>query len=180
MVAMNLDQPTTELSWWVVQTKPQGEVLAIEHLHEQNFTTYCPMYQKETLRGRQVKVTTTPLFARYVFVFADQAAQQTVHTIRSTRGVSQLLKIGEQPTLVKVSIIEAIKAVETEYLNQVKPHFTINDQVVISQGIYKGLEAIYQMDNGLERAVVMLNLLQRDTQLILDKTQLKKNSSSAL
>lgn len=177
---MNLDQPKTELSWWVVQTKPQGEALAIEHLHEQNFTTYCPMYQKETLRGRQVKVATAPLFKRYVFVLADRMAQQTVHTIRSTRGVSQLIKVGEQPTLVKASIIAEIKALETEHLNQVKHHFTYNDQVVISQGIYQGLEAIYKMDKGLERAVVMLNLLQRDTQLTLNKTQLKKSSSSAL
>ena len=177
---MNLDQPTTELSWWVVQTKPQGEAPAIEHLHEQGFTTYCPMYQKESIRGRQVKVTITPLFARYVFVLADQAAQQTAHTIRCTRGVSQLIRVGEQPSLVKASIIEAIKALETERLNQGKPHFTINDKVVISQGIYEGLEAIFQMDKGLERAVVMLNLLQRDTQLTLNKTQLKKSSSSAL
>ena len=171
---MNLDQPTTELGWWVVQTKPQGEAPAIEHLHEQKLTTYCPMYQKETIRGRQVKVITTPLFARYVFVLADSAAQQTVHTIRSTRGVSQLIKVGEQPTLVKASIIAEIKALETENLNQVKPHFTSNDKVVISYGIYQGLEAIYKMDDGLERSVVMLNLLKRDTQLTLNKTQLKK------
>ena len=176
IVAMNLDQPTTELSWWVVQTKPQGEALAIEHLHEQNFTTYCPMYQKETLRGRRAKVTTTPLFARYVFVLEDQAAQQTVHTIRSTRGVSQLIKVGEQPTLVKASIITEIKALETEHLNQTKHYFKANDEVLITSGLYQGLEAIYQMDDGQERAVVMLNLLQRDTQLTLDKTQLKKSS----
>lgn len=173
---MDYDKNTTDQHWWVVQTKPQGEALAIEHLHEQNFTTYCPMYQKETLRGRQVKVTTIPLFARYVFVLADQAAQQTVHMIRSTHGVSQLIKVGEQPTLVKASIIDAIKALETEHLNQVKPHFTSNDKVVISQGIYQGLEAIYQMDEGLERAVVLLNLLQHETRLTLDKTQLKKRS----
>ena len=177
---MNLDQPTTELSWWVVQTKPQGEALAIEHLHEQKLTAYCPMYQKETLRGRQVKVTTTPLFARYVFILADQAAQQAVHTIRSTRGVSQLLKCGEQPTLVKASIIEEIKALETEHLNQTEHYFKSNDEVLITSGLYQGLEAIYQMDKGLERAVVLLNLLQRDTQLTLDKTQLRKSSSSAL
>ena len=132
------------------------------------------MYRKEIIHGRQVKVTTIPLLARYVFVLGDQAAQQTAHTIRSTRGVSRLIKVGEQPTLVKASIVEKIKALETEHLNQVKPHFTSNDQVVISQGIYQGLEAIYQMDDSLERAVVMLNLLQRDTQLTLNKTQLKK------
>ncbi len=173
---MNLDQPTTELHWWVVQTKPQGEALAIEHLHEQNFTTYCPMYQKEVIRNRRAKVTTVPLFARYVFVLANQVAQQTAHTIRCTRGVSQLLKVGEQPTLVKASVIDEIKALETEHLSQVKPHFTCNDKVVISEGIYQGMEAIYQMDKGLERAEVLLNLLQRDTQLTLDKTQLRKSS----
>lgn len=126
-----------------VQTKPQGEALAIEHLHEQKLTAYCPMYQKESIRGRQVKVNSTVLFAHYVFVLADQAVQQSVHMIRSTRGVSQLIKVGEQPTLVKASIIEEIKALETEHLNQVKLHFTSNDKVVISQGIYQGLEAIY-------------------------------------
>ena len=180
IVAMNLDQPTTDLSWWVVQTKPQGESLAIKHLHEQKLTTYCPMYQKETIRGRQVKVTTAPLFARYIFVLADQAAQQTAQTIRSTRGVSQLIKVGEQPTLVKASIIEEIKALETEHLNQTKHYFKVNDEVLITSGLYYGLEAIYQMNDGLERAVVLLNLLQRDTQLTLDKTQLRKSSSSAL
>jgi hypothetical protein len=71
--------------------------------------------------------------------------------------VSQLIKVGEQPTLVKASIIEEIKALETEHLNQVAPHFTSNDKVVISQGIYHGLEAIYQMDDGLERATGLPN-----------------------
>jgi transcriptional antiterminator RfaH len=177
---MNLDQSTTELHWWVVQTKPQGEALAIEHLHEQNFTTYCPMYRKETIRGRQAKVTTGPLFSRYVFVLSDQAAQQTVHTIRSTRGVSQLIKVGEQPTLVRASIIDSIKVLETEHLNRTKQYFKANDEVLITSGLYQGIEAIYHMEDGLERAVVMLNLLQRDTQLTLDKTQLRKSSSSAL
>jgi len=162
--------------WWVVQTKPQAEAIAIEHLHEQKLTTYCPMYQKETIRGRQVKVTPTPLFARYIFVLADQTAQKSIHRIRSTVGVSQLIKVGEQPTLVKPSIIDEIKALETANINQVKYHFSNDDKVVISEGIYKGLEAIFQMNDGLERAVVMLNLLQRDTQLTLNKTQLKKVS----
>jgi transcriptional antiterminator RfaH len=75
-----------------------------------------------------------------------------------------------------ISIIDAIKALETEHLNQTKHYFKANDEVLITSGLYQGLEAIYQMDDGQERAVVMLNLLQRDTQLTLDKTQLKKSS----
>ena len=94
--------------------------------------------------------------------------------------MSQLIKVGEQPTLVKASIIDAIKALETEHLNQTEHYFKANDEVLITSGLYQGLEAVYQMDDGLERAVVMLNLLQRDTQLTLNKTQLKKSSSSAL
>lgn len=128
------------------------------------------------MRGRQLKVTTTPLFARYVFVIADPAAPQTVHTIRFTRGVSQLIKVGEQPTLVKASVIDEIKALETEHLNQTKHYFKANDKVLITSGLYQGMKVIYQMEDSLERAVVMLNLLQRDTQLTIDKTQLKKSS----
>jgi transcription antitermination factor NusG len=71
-------------SWWVVQTKPQGEALAIEHLHEQQgMTTYCPMFQKESIPASAGESQHHPLFPRYVFVLADNGKRQTVHTIRS-------------------------------------------------------------------------------------------------
>jgi transcriptional antiterminator RfaH len=160
----------------VVQTKPQSEPQAIEHLQQQGMKTYCPMFKQESIFGRQVKVRTTPLFPRYVFVQANKVAQQKIHTIRSTVGVSQLIKVREQPCSMDAALMGEIMSMEASHLHHTHRYFKIDDEVLITSGLYQGLEGVYQMDQGLERAVVMLSLLQHPTQLTIDKTKLKKKS----
>jgi len=163
-------------SWWVVQTKPQHEAIAMTHLEEQGMTTYCPKFQQESIHQRQVKVRAIPLFPRYVFILGDFNAKQTMHTIRFTAGVSRLIKVGDQPSIIKTDVIDQIRMLEASHLQYIERYFKADDAVLITDGVYQGLEAVYQMDDGMARAVVLLNLLQHPTQLIIDKTQLKKSS----
>jgi len=163
-------------SWWVVQTKPQSASLAIKHLEQQGMTTYCPEFKQESIRHRQVRVNITPLFPRYVFVLADTNAKETIHTIRSTTGVSRLIKVGDQPSVIKADVIDQIRMLEAGHLQRIDRYFKADDAVLITDGLYEGLEAVYQMDDWMARAVVVLNLLQHPTRLTIAKTQLKKNS----
>jgi len=163
-------------SWWVVQTKPQSASLAIKHLEQQGMTTYCPLFKQESIRHRQVRVNITPLFPRYVFVLADTNAKETIHTIRSTTGVSRLIKVGDQPSVIKADVIDQIRMLEATHLQNTERYFKADDPVLITGGLYQGLEAVYQMDDGMARAVVLLNLLQHPTRLTIDKTKLKKIS----
>ena len=163
-------------SWWVVQTKPQSESLAMKHLEQQGMTTYCPLFKQESIRHRQVRVNITPLFPRYIFVLGDINAKETIHTIRSTTGVSRLIKVGDQPSEIKTDVIDQIRMLEAGHLQRIDRYFKVDDAVHITDGLYQGLEAVYQMDDGMARAVVLLNLLQHPTRLTIDKTQLKKNS----
>ena len=160
----------------MVQTKPQHEVIAVTHLEEQGMTTYCPKFQQESIHQRQVKVRAIPLFPRYVFILGDFNAKQTMHTIRSTTGVSRLIKVGDQPSVIKADVIDQIRMLEAGHLQRIDRYFKADDAVLITDGLYQGLEAVYQMDDGMARAVVLLNLLQQPTRLTIDKTQLKKNS----
>ena len=160
--------------WWVVQTKPQHEVQAMVHLEQQGITTYCPKFQQESIHQRQVRVRTTPLFPRYVFVLANELAQQQMHRIRSTVGVSQLIKVGEEPCTLDATVIKEIMTKEASYLQNTERYFRADDAVLITGGLYQGLEGVYQLDQGLERAVVLLNLLQHPTQLSIEKTKIKK------
>jgi transcriptional antiterminator RfaH len=162
--------------WWVVQTKPQHEVQAMTHLEQQGMTTYCPQFQQESISQRQVKLRTTPLFPRYVFVLANEVTQQQMHRIRSTVGISQLIKVGEMPCILDAEVIRNIMAMEASHLKNTERYFKADDEVLITSGLYQGLEGIYQMDQGLERAVLLLNLLQHPTQLSINKTKLKKIS----
>ena len=67
-----------------------------------------------------------------------------------------------------------IMAIEASHLDETHRYFKADDELLINCGLYQGLEGIYQMDQGLERAVVLLHLLQHPTQLSIDKTKLKK------
>ncbi len=162
--------------WWVVQTKPQSESLAIEHLEQQGMTTYCPLFKQESIRHRQVRVNITPLFPRYVFVLGDFNAKETIHTIRSTIGVCRLIKVGDQPSEIKTDVIDQIRMLEAGHLQHIERYFKADDAVLITGSFYQGLEAVYQMDDGVARAVVLLNLLQHPTRLTIDKAFLKKSS----
>lgn len=161
-------------SWWVVQTKPQAEFTAIQNLKNQGLTCYCPLFKRENIRGRQLKVINAPLFPRYVFIRADFAAEKNIHIIRSTIGVSQLLKIGEVPTKVTCQLIYKLKKMESEKINETKSHFKQGDHVKIRDGLYQDIEAIYQMNDGLNRAVVLLSILNKETPLRIDKKALNK------
>ena len=163
-------------SWWVVQTKPQQEALAIAHLEQQGMMTYCPKFQQESIRQRQVRIRSVPLFPRYVFVLANGVAQQQMHRIRSTVGVSQLIKIGEVPCTLDATVMQNIIVMEASHLQNTERYFKADDAILITGGLYQGLEAVYQMDDGMARAVVLLNLLQHSTRLTIDKAFLKKSS----
>ena len=162
--------------WWVVQTKPQHEVIAMTHLEEQGMTTYCTLFRQEPIRHRQVRVNIIPLFPRYVFVLGNTNAKETIHTIRSTTGVSRLIKVRDQPSEIKTDVIDQIRVMEASHLQRIDRYFKVDDAVLITDGLYQGLEAVYQMDDGMARALVLLNLLQHPTQLAIDKAFLKKSS----
>lgn len=164
-----------DIAWWVVKTKPQQEFKADKHLIQQGFITFCPIFKKEIKQKSQFKIKIQPLFMGYIFICADDFAQKNIHLIRSTRGLNSLLKIGESILTVSPEIILTLKLNQNQNTNVVSPHFSSGSSVKIINGIYKGIEAIYQMDNGKDRAIVLLSLIQSQTKLNLRKQDLIKN-----
>jgi transcriptional antiterminator RfaH len=161
-------------SWWVVQTKPQAELSAIKNLENQGLTTYCPLFKKENIRGHKIKIHTYPLFPRYVFVKEDFSAQKNIHLIRSTIGVKELLKTGEVPAKISCQLMDELKQLEEKRLNETTSHFKPGENVSIKTGIYKDIEAIYQMDEGVNRSIVLLSIINKETPLTIDKKALNK------
>jgi len=160
--------------WWVVKTKPQQEFKAEKHLNQQGFITFCPIFNKELKLGNQFTVKLQPLFKGYLFILANDFAQKNVNLIRSTRGINSMLKINETPLFVLPEIIHHLQLNQTQNQSLITPHFTAGSSVKIISGIYKGIEAIYQMDNGADRAIILLSLIQKQTELNLRKQDLQK------
>ena len=158
----------------VVYTKSQKETLAHDHLERQGFLTYCPVHKKEIKYKSKTKIKSLPLFPRYLFIQANEIALKKIHLIRSTLGVSSLILRDGKPIYVKDEILDAIRHAEKVYLGQVETLFNAGDRVIINEGIYKDIEAIYQNNDGLERAVLLLNLLQKDAELTIKTRHIRK------
>ncbi len=76
--------------WYVAETSPRKEALAIEHLHRQGFHGFCPRFRKLRSHARKREHVLAPLFPSYVFVRLD-AALGPWRSINGTLGIKQLL-----------------------------------------------------------------------------------------
>ena len=163
------------MSWFVIHTKPNEEKKALANLINQEFTCYMPMYSKEIITKKKIKITPSPLFPRYLFIEVnDESIQKNIGLIRSTLGVHQLLKIGENPIKISAEIIIELKSAEKHRSEKIKNYFAHGEQVEIQSGPYKGIKAIFECEDADERAILFFELMQKSTKISVDKVNIKK------
>jgi len=162
------------MHWYVVHTKPQQEQRALQNLQQQGFTCFLPLLARQKLCRGALTVVPEPLFARYLFIQLDSGQMgQSWAPIRSTPGVSRLVTFGTEPAKVSDDLIDALRA-HSSAPTQAVPLFTPGERVQIKDGPFAGLEAIYQLDDGERRAMVLIELLHKPSRLALAPASLRK------
>jgi transcriptional antiterminator RfaH len=177
----SLVRPPQDLSlppqhaWYLVHTKARQEDTAITNLQRQNFRCYMPMLYVEKVRRGKPVVVAEPMFPSYVFVQLDTSGQgQSWSPIRSTLGVRELVKFGGYPPKVDVELINALH--EREQLQQSNPQalFAAGDKVVITDGPFAGIEAIYKTADAERRSMILLSMLNKPVSMRIEPSQLRK------
>lgn len=158
----------TGLHWFLVQTKPAAEKSALENLERQGYRVYHPRLLERVLRRGRWLDRIVSLFPRYVFVQVDVVCQ-SIAPIRSTIGIANIVRFGSEPTVVPDGIVDALmrKADPESGLHRLKerPPLERGARVSILAGVFEGLEGIFEREGGAERAVVLIELLGRHTQV---------------
>ena len=142
--------------WHVVHTKPRAEACALENLQRQGFEVFLPMITLQKVRRAKLANVTEPMFSRYLFL-RTTAAMEDLSVVRSTLGVSQLVRFGTVPAKVQHAWVEAMRvqpAVQETLHKQ-------GDKVLLGDGMLKGLEAVYMHADGEMRAMVLIDLLSK-------------------
>jgi transcriptional antiterminator RfaH len=158
--------------WYVVYCKAREDARALQNLERQGFRCYFPTLSVERLRqGRRVRVQEA-LFPRYLFIQLDEVGQNWA-PIRSTRGVLQLVRFHEDPVPIGEEIIARIRERLTAERPSV-PYLTPGEHVRITEGAFAHLEAIFLAQDGKERVVLLMNILQREQTLSFPLTSVRK------
>jgi len=151
-------------NWYVAQTKYAQEKRAQQQLQSQGVACLLPVFSEVRLQnGRVRRIAEQPLFPNYIFVRFDP---EVVHTtaIKATRGISSLISFGGLPSVVPDSVITRLtQGWESAPLETAAPQH--GDRVVIRDGVFEGLEAIWYEPDGMKRAMLLLTLMNRQVRV---------------
>jgi transcriptional antiterminator RfaH len=152
--------------WYVVHTRPNAEILALENLRRQSFEAFLPRHKRRRVHARRIDIVERPLFPRYLFVALDMAAAPW-RSILGTFGVSDLLRRGGAPASVPSAIVEALKADEAaRRFDAVEPArlWRPGDPIRVLAGPFADLAGKFHALAESERVVVLLDLLGREVE----------------
>ncbi len=160
-------------AWYLVFTKPRQEQIALLNLERQGYACYLPLLSIEKLRRRKLTLITEPMFPRYLFIqlSRDHSAKSWT-PVRSTVGVSHLVYFGSQPAKVDPRLIDFLRYHEQQ--NNAEPLFNHGEAVMITEGPFAGLEAVFDMVDAQQRAIVLLDILSRTTPVPIPMAALRK------
>jgi transcriptional antiterminator RfaH len=158
--------------WFVLATHPHRETEAIQNLVRQSFQAYCPMIVRNIRHARRTYDAARPLFPCYVFVMQQDPAQRW-RPLNSTVGVRALVMSGETPGKLPAGFVEDLKAREVNgSICKPAAPFQAGQHVTIRGGAFDSLigQIVEMKEN--DRALVLLDLLNRQTRVHIDAKRL--------
>ncbi|WP_339799018.1 transcription/translation regulatory transformer protein RfaH [uncultured Marinobacter sp.] len=146
------------MSWYALQLKPAQGDRALANLQNQDARCFYPKVTVEKIRAGKRSLKLEPLFPGYLFINMEQT-DPLWGKLRSTRGVLRVVAFAGKPLAIADEVIDYIyqglSTVEEQGgLRQGQP-------VEIQDGPFKGVEAIFQAYDGEERAIVLINFMQK-------------------
>ena len=152
----------TSHPWFLAYTRPGQEQLAQQNLSLQGYESYLPQYRRVKKTAGEKTVVVEPLFPRYVF-FRPERAGQSITPVRSTRGISHIVRFGEMPATVQSNTLGIIRRLEQERnlmgedaVESLQP----GQKVRFLDAAFEGLEGLVKAASR-RRVAVLLELLGR-------------------
>lgn len=163
------------MHWYLVHTKSRQEKCALENLERQGFQCYMPTLEVEKFRRGVLSVVDEPLFPRYLFIRLglEQTAQSWA-PIRSTKGVSRLVRFGVEPAKVADGLVEALRSQEASAHAEPERLFKAGERVRLTETPFTDIEGIYQIADGDRRVMVLIELLSKQVPVRVAPVSLRK------
>ena len=159
--------------WHLLYCKRGQLERAIAHLRTQYVSCFTPKVTiQKMVRGKYITQQAS-LFPNYLFAKFDYHLIHTT-TIQATRGVSHLVRFGNQLAVIPAKLVEQLQS---------HPHAPLidnnvprtGDKVIILDGVFTGVEAIYKEPDGEKRAILLLTILNKETPKSIANHSIRKS-----
>jgi len=159
--------------WYVAFCKPAQEQVAQINAQNQGFDTYLPMLTKQQVNRGKLSVITQAMFPRYLFL-RPSSDEQSVASLKSTRGIAKLVQFGFELGVAPDELIEQLREVEVSaHKEGPEMLFQQGDQVDVIDGPFKGFVAKV-LCKPSERVKLLLEFLGKSQQVSLPTESCRK------
>ena len=170
---------SSELKWYVLHSHPRREEALYQHVLSQGFDCYYPIIKVHPVNPRSRK--TQPYFPGYIFVHVDlkSIGDSVFKWMPYSTG---LVTFGGEPATIHDAIVDTISLFvakinsnEFSAVNGLKS----GDKVEIHSGLFKGYDAIFDMQiSGSQRVRILLKMLTQDriVPIVLPANQIKSKA----
>jgi len=163
--------------WFAVRCRPGKENAARREFEHQGMEAYLPRELKMIRHARKMEKKPRPFFPGYLFLhLALEECRWTA--IRSTQGAISAVHFGAHYPFVPDAVITGMKSLENtsgficQGEDSVSP-FKSGERIMVRDGQFSGIEGVFVCRNGDERAMVLLEMLQRQVKARLPLAVLK-------
>lgn len=141
--------------WYVVYTKSRSEKKVNKELIDNGYVSYLPLIKTMRRWSDRKKKVEQPLIPGYVFVNTHPSYFTKILQIN---GVVNFVKFNKRPAIVKDVDIENIKILlkEKENVTVINKQFSKGEEVLISDGKFKGFKGIVDYQRGKRNLMVSL------------------------
>lgn len=129
--------------------------------------------ERHRRQGKYMNIV-EPMFPRYLFIHLNKSTDNW-GPIRSTLGVTEIVRFGSRPAFVPDDLVHSIQAKDDESGIQNFPEreLTHGNKVRIAEGPMIGYEGIFLGKNSQQRAMVLLEIVGNSARVELSEAQLE-------
>ncbi|MBI3562312.1 MAG: transcription/translation regulatory transformer protein RfaH [Gammaproteobacteria bacterium] len=161
-------------SWYLIFTKPRMEGLAKDNLSRQRYQTFLPRVKvTKRIRGRYA-CRVEAMFPRYLFIHLDTILDNWM-PIRSTLGVSHMVRFGGTPAQVPDQLVEQLIGNQDGCGINILPtrEMIAGDRVEILEGPMAGYIGTFEHASSTERVRILLKIVGNYTRVNIDRNNIQ-------
>ena len=160
--------------WYLIRTKPRKESVVEKRIGDLGLEVFLPRMRSRRRIGNRYQWILTPLFSSYLFCRLD--LMLSGKAARYAPGVKDFVKFGSRIAEVGEDVIKAIRDRCPGGVAEIKPRpYRAGETVMIKEGPFAGLEAVFEREMaGNERVAILLELLGRQTRLVLSSEMIAR------
>jgi len=158
--------------WYLAQCKPNATHIAVHNLDNQGFESFLPLQEGTKRKGKGFQHQIRPLFPGYLFVQLN-ADKGPWRKVNSTRGITRLVRLGAEPSVVPDAIIAGLMARCNQMgIMQDAGVLAVGDCAHVTQGPFSGFVATIAGVEANARIYILLEIMGQSTTVSIDAAAL--------